>query len=270
MAFLLLNAACFCVFSQNGWNTIFLEDFGGNSVDAPTAGPVNSHVWDRLEFVDAFSDVSYGGDYTITKHYDKNVQWYQGGDHTYPNDKEVGYFMIVNPDASQATHTCYSQEVTGLKMGETYRFSVWTANMMQPNTAGSEQLPYLSISVCEGDQLEMPIARSAYASLVLPVSESSTANQCLDWQELSFEFRLDQDIESAYIMVNMEAPEAMGWDFALDDIRFEVYGGTTGVEDLSHDEDPADGQCYDLWGRRVEPQSGSVFVKNGKKYIRKQ
>lgn len=252
------------VCAQSSWEVLYYEDFGGNSADDPQYGSENKNVNPSLDFA---GDLSIGYDYTITKHYDNNSNWYVGGDHTSPKERDKGYFLLVNPGNEQGAVVIYSKEIDGLKMGQTYRFSIWAANMAKPELLGIK--PCLSLMVSDSQEGSMPIVRNAYAQAVLNVSEKESNDECLDWQEISVEFRLDQDVTSAYILVNVEFPEADGNDFAVDDIRFEVLGDNTGVENWMIDERRLDNRCYDWQGRVIEPKQGDLFIQNGKKYIYK-
>lgn len=204
------------------WDRVYYNDFGGNRTTDNWAGPSLDEIPNHLAYVDAAVDVSYGGDYTVVKHYDNNSTWYNGGDHTFSDDREKGYFVIVNPDASKSQVTAFSTRLTNLCRGVTFRFSAWVANMMKKDASGSNQVPRIGVGVYETANPVTLVSPNAYKEMSVKCAELSDGSQSLGWEELEIEFTMNSDNSEAYFIVVMNAPEAMGWDFAIDDIKIEV------------------------------------------------
>ncbi len=222
--FLLMLIGCVSshLYAQEVWKTVYYNDFGGNSKSDPWAGPAISEVPSSIYYVDAAQDRMYGNDYTVVKHYDNNSDWYIGGDHTNPSDREQGYFVVINPDGAKSDVTAFVTPLKGLCRGVTFRFSAWVANMMLPNKSGSSMIPYVGVGVYESDQPVSLVSPNAYKVEKIPCAEQDINSPSLAWQEVEIEFTMNGNNEEAYFIVVMHQPESNGWDFAIDDIRIEV------------------------------------------------
>ncbi len=210
------------VFAQETWRRVYYNDFGGNNKSDPWAGGELDGVPSNIVYVDALNDRMYGGDYTVVKHYDNNADWYNGGDHTHSNDREQGYFVIINPEGAKSDVTAFSYKLSNLCRGVTFRFSAWVANMMLPNKSGSSMIPHVGVGVYETNEPVTKVSPDAYKVVKVPCAEQSVDSPSLDWQEVVIEFTMNGDNEEAYFIVVMNQPESNGWDFAIDDILIEV------------------------------------------------
>lgn len=236
----LLFASLFAFDANAGdWERIYYNDFGGNSASDPQIGSALSPgetLWDY-----DFDETCRFG-YCILKHFDNNRNWYQGGDHTHPDNKEMGYYLLFNPNSQNKEIAAYRTKLNDLCKGLKIRFSAYVANLVKPNMSGSSPslYPRLSLGVYKGETPEVKVSEQAYDMLDVPVSQKEESDQTLDWQKISIEFTLEADMECAYFIVSMVRPESNGWDFAIDDISIEVVQPeTTGslspnkVENLS-------------------------------------
>lgn len=219
------------VWADDGWVNVFYNDFGGNESSDPLYGsplengstvPYFEVNGDMLPF-EFNENCDFG--YCVLKHTNGNGgQWYSGGDHTYENDKDKGYFVFFNPSDSPKREVAYKTKLTGLCRGITFNFSAYVADLIKPNMSGSGYAIKLSVGVYEGPDPESAlVSESAYQNLSISTSDHSESNPSLDWQKLALTFTLNSDVDEAYFIVSMEQPAANGWDFAIDDIRIDVW-----------------------------------------------
>lgn len=208
--------------AEDIWKTVYYNDFGGNAASDPWAGGEIDGVPGEIAYVDAANESMYGSDYTVVKHFDDNHNWYNGGDHTNPSDREKGYFVILNPNNDQGDVTAFSQKLTGLCRGVTFRFSVWVANMTKPDGDGASHVPTVGVGVYPTSDPVSPVSQKARKVEKVPCASLSDGSQSLGWQDISLEFEMNSDNSEAYFIVVMNQPETNGWDFAIDDIKVEV------------------------------------------------
>lgn len=218
------------VSAETIWKQVFYNDFGGNSETDPLIGdPLSMEEFDYLEYD---PDMRYG--YVVTKHWDSNSNWFNGGDKTWPDNREKGYFVIFNPGNDQNKEpVAYRTKLEGLCRGVNFRFSAYVANLVIPGMEGASGTPKLAVGVYEGDTPTTKVSQNAYKTLTVPTSSQSRSSSSLDWQQLSLEFSLNSERDYAYFIVSMVGPESMGWDFALDEIKIEVEQPKVTI---SHDE----------------------------------
>ena len=215
--------------SAGTWERVYYNDFGGNSASDPHLGPALNHdeVGNHLEY-----DARLLNGYLITKYWEEDDyhSWHNGGDHTSPYDKEVGYFMAVNPDSREGNMSVYRVKIEGLSKGTILRFTAYVANLTRPgDISASENAPNLFLGVYEGSEPANLVSEYAYRQLTVPSVEYDANATSLNWNKMSIEFTLDADKRSAYFIVGMSNPESNGWDFAIDDISIEmVQPETTG------------------------------------------
>ena len=208
--------------SAGTWERVYYNDFGGNSASDPQLGP-------ELSQDERGNDLEYDArllsGYLITKHWDGDDYhfWYNGGDHTFPGDREVGYFMAVNPDSRDGNVSAYRVKVQDLKKGTMLRFTAYVANLTRPgDISASENAPNLFLGVYEGSEPANLVSEYAYRQLTVPSVEYDANATSLNWEKMSIAFTLDADKRSAYFIVGMSNPESNGWDFAIDDISIEM------------------------------------------------
>jgi hypothetical protein len=228
---LLVSLALFSAIeaSAGEWERVYYSDFGGNSATDPHLGPelTQDEMCNDLEY-----DTRLLSGYLITKYWEgaDYHSWYNGGDHTSPDDKEIGYFMAVNPDSRDGAVPVYRVKQENLCKGTKFRFTAYVANLTRPDDiSASEVPPVLFLGVYNGPEPKTRVAEYAYAMMTISSDEHDANATSLNWQKMSIEFTLNSDMDFAYFIVGMQNPEANGFDFAIDDIsiemeRFEVTG----------------------------------------------
>ncbi len=218
------------VSAEGFWKRVYYNDYGGNSRTDALIGPelAAGETHQSLEY-----DPSLQWGYVLTKHWDNNSEWYNGGDHTFPDDRETGYFLIINPDNRNDEIVAYKTRLDGLCRGVMFRFTAWVANMTKATSSTAGFQPVLGVGVYEGETPTVKVSDQAYKKLTVPASNHSNDAQALDWQKLSIDFTLNSDRSYAYFIVTMVQPESNGWDFAIDDISIEVLQPKV---DISHND----------------------------------
>ncbi len=217
--------------AEDFWKRVYYNDYGGNSTTDPWLCPTGLSADETHESLEWDDQIRYG--YVLTKHWDNNSDWYNGGDHTFPDNREQGYFLIINPGYSDKELTVYRTRLDGLCRGVTFRFTAWVANMVKASAASAGFQPKLAVGVYEGPDPEVKVSEKAHEEIILTASDHSNSAQALAWQELTMDFTMNSDRSYAYFIVSMIQPETNGWDFALDDIKVEVLQPKV---EISHDE----------------------------------
>ena len=204
------------------WERVYYNDFGGNSATDP-------HLGSELTQDEMCNDLEYDArllsGYLITKYWEgaDYHSWYNGGDHTSPDDKEIGYFMAVNPDSRDGAVPVYRVKQENLCKGTKFRFTAYVANLTRPDDiSASEVPPVLFLGVYNGPEPKTRVAEYAYAMMTIPSDEHDANATSLNWQKMSIEFTLNSDMDFAYFIVGMQNPEANGFDFAIDDISIDM------------------------------------------------
>ncbi|MBR4713059.1 MAG: T9SS type A sorting domain-containing protein [Paludibacteraceae bacterium] len=207
--------------SAGAWERVYYNDFGGNSASDPHLGPelTQDEMCNDLEY-----DAQLMNGYLITKYWDEaDHLWYNGGDHTFPDNKEVGYFMAVNPDSRDGAVPVYRVKLENLYEGTKLRFTAYVANLTRPDDiSASEVPPVLFLGVYNGPEPKIRVAEYTYAMMTIPSDEHDADATSLNWKKMSIEFTLNSDMDFAYFIVGMQNPEANGFDFAIDDISIEM------------------------------------------------
>lgn len=205
--------------AETFWKRVYYNDYGGNSANDPWIGnPLGEgETFQSLEF-----DETAQWGYCILKHFDNNSNWYNGGDHTFPDNREIGYFLLINPDNTDKEVVAYKTRLDGLCRGVRFRFTAYVANMVMPGKNGDGDPPVLAVGVYEGDSPTVRVSQNAYSVMTVPVSDHSPSRSDLEWNKLSLDFVMNSDRDYAYFIVSMVQPATMGWDFAIDDITVEV------------------------------------------------
>jgi gliding motility-associated-like protein len=217
--------------AEDFWKRVYYNDYGGNSTTDPWLCPTGLSADETHESLEWDDQIRYG--YVLTKHWDNNSDWYNGGDHTFPDNREQGYFLIINPGYSDKELTVYRTRLDGLCRGVKFRFTAYVANMVKASAASAGFQPVLAVGVYEGPDPEIKVSENAHQKKTLTASDHSNSDQALDWQELTMDFTMNSDRDYAYFIVSMIQPETNGWDFALDDIKVEVLQPKV---EISHNE----------------------------------
>jgi len=212
------------------WKRVYYNDFGGNSKTADLIGPELA-PGETHESLDWDPTLQWG--YVLTKHWDNNSEWYNGGDHTFPDDRETGYFLIINPDNRNDEIVAYRTRLDGLCRGVHFRFTAYVANMTKASSSTAGFQPTIGVGVYEGENPEVRVSQNAYGYMQIPADDHSNSDPSLKWLPLSIDFTMNSDRDYAYFIVTMVQPESAGWDFAIDDISVDVLQPKV---EISHDE----------------------------------
>ena len=226
--------------SAGVWERVYYNDFGGNSASDPHLGPAlnQDEVGNHLEY-----DARLLNGYLITKYWEEDDyhSWCNGGDHTFPYDKEVGYFMAVNPDSREGNMSVYRVKMEGLSKGTMLCFTAYVANLTKPSDiSASENPPVLFLGAYDSPEPKNRISEYAYTMLTIPSVEYDANATSLNWNKMSIQFTLNADRDYTYFIVGMANPESNGWDFAVDDISIEmVRPETTGSLSSNRADNPS-------------------------------
>ncbi len=193
----------------------------GNSPDLPTVVPGAST---SLTYVavsgNPATPTPLDGQYTITNNVPNNYTgsvWHSGStDHTGdPN----GYMLYENPLST--TGEFYRQQIDNLCGGVKYEYAAWFANTDLPNL-GVNLLPNLTFIVQTLDGTVLATYNSG------PIPQSAV----MTWNHYGFMFELPAGLSSVIVSIQDNTvigsgPNAVGNDFAIDDITFRPCGPTT-------------------------------------------
>lgn len=216
--------------AEEFWKRVYYNDYGGNSTTDPWLCPTGLSADETHESLEWDDQIRYG--YVLTKHWDNNSDWYNGGDHTFPDNREQGYFLIINPGYSDKEMTVYRTRLDGLCRGVKFRFKAWVANMVKASAASAGFQPVVALGVYEGPDPEVKVSEKAYSEkYTITASDHSNSASSLAWELVTMDFTMNSDRDYAYFIVSMIQPETNGWDFALDDISVEVLQP---VVEISH------------------------------------
>ena len=141
------------------WKCVYYNDFGGNSKTADLIGPELA-PGETHESLDWDPTLQWG--YVLTKHWDSNSEWYNGGDHTFKDDRETGYFLIINPDNRNDEIVAYKTRLDGLCRGVHFRFKAYVANMTKASSSTAGFQPTIGVGVYEGEKPEVKVSEQAY------------------------------------------------------------------------------------------------------------
>ena len=104
---------------------VYKEDFQGNSTADPVVSPVDL-IGGRSDLV--FSTSPNWGRYSLMK-YGANAVHLYTDDHTYPNDRNRGYYMLIDPDNNQMNAILYEYDILGLCSMPTLNLTCWAVDL---------------------------------------------------------------------------------------------------------------------------------------------
>ncbi len=225
------------------WRCIYTLDFGGNDASDPQFRGTPLTADEGTSAVGFKPMISQGNKYTIGKYNDKSISgsnsnWQNlEGDHTHSDDKNRGYFLMLDcPQGCGGTTgvTCasnfldYTQssiyEKTlsdNLCTGVTFKFQVFVANMglVDASSAGS----FITLGIYDDNGVKLWEREGLAIPLGTPGTES------LDWHEVSGEFSIPSTANTSSIHFRVYPlsagkpnAETGGYDFGLDDISIYV------------------------------------------------
>lgn len=211
------------------WRRIYFLDFGGNSTDDPVYSGTPLKSFQGSTSIKHSQKVSLDTKYTIGKYADKNnsASWISmAGDHTYPDDPNRGYFLMLNcPDElNYPTDVMYEKELTSaICSGVTFKFEAFVCNM-EAVCSASKGVNYVTLGIYDGS------GNKLWENPATAIGSGSvTASGSMAWIPISGTFSVDPktDLSSIkfkiYPILDSKAgatPE--GYDFGLDDIAIYV------------------------------------------------
>lgn len=226
-----LVLSLFCgVANAMEWRTINYLDFGGNDADAP-----NSIAWDmnadgrygttELGYVEGKSYDDYNripqNRYFILKSLNgRKADWSSGGDHTYEDDPNRGYYMFFDP-TDENIKVWYRYDLVGLCTGVKFKFSFYMANI---HSSLDGQDCTLALVVADGNQTSNELERKE-----VDLTRYNSTPDKINWMEQVLEFK--NEVESgfngdrlAFMILPIENfdPNRAGNDFCIDDIKVEI------------------------------------------------
>lgn len=218
---------------------LFREDFGGNDPNDPRVGttPVSGMSYTQLTS-DRFG-VMGAGKYLVTKSgycngdtsvnnlpQNRRSQWHLQDDHTYPNDRTRGYLLEIDARADNAAF--YQTTIEHLCEGIELTFSAYVANVMtwgqymgRPGMYAYPRLKFVLTNPTNYSEL------ATYDTGDIPF-DSAFINDYACWQESSkwqlvgMNFTVPVGVEAIQLSIYNNVDNAIGNDFALDDIEIHL------------------------------------------------
>lgn len=230
---LLLLATCLSTLALNAmeWQTVFKEDFGGNSLDAPALGQtapegLNSDCYFITNPMDCyfkrFDNIAYllkaAEKVVLTKNGISNtlaeISLYsnhslsKGSDHTISGNTDKGYYMFVRKNGS-GSKLIYRKEVTIPSGSQKFKASAWFSCAIQSPTG-----------VLGGLNLEVRKPTGELIGDKFQAFKSQKAN--LTWQEMTLEFdKPDKNCNKVIVIIKND--DASCSEFAIDDIKVSAW-----------------------------------------------
>lgn len=232
--------------SAQEWRRVTFVDFKGNSAADPDYRSAALSNSDEGETDLQFSaGPTKGNKYMIAKHpgASRPDNWVTGGDHTHLDDKNIGYYLMIDCPASARggntsggedseeldypNQVIFRKTLSNVCPGVKYKFEAFIANMSKDDKQ----------NLLSGSKISLGIFNSSGAKLwerdppvMAPNSDPNA--EALNWQEVSGVF---EDVSSnggslvfKVYPVNGSNPGAVtnGFDFGIDDIAIYVQQPT--------------------------------------------
>lgn len=149
-----------------------------------------------------------------------NPGWHQNlKDHT-PDD-EYGRFLLMN--AVSTHNVLFQKTVTGLEPNTLYTFSMWLANIFDPNYKDRcypDAAVRLMVTIVDGDgtQKDRPLTIFKYNTGNIPAQETLENI----WQEYGGVFKSNSP--TCTIIIRNQGRGGCGNDFAMDDLMIKKKG----------------------------------------------
>lgn len=237
---LLLFVFCGMTAQATEWRRIFFLDFGGNSESDPvfrTEGLSGDEGSTEMKFSPTITKTNK---YCIAKYAENNINgWLFGGDHTHADNKNEGYFLMVDCEKRDDMLTMFDKTLTsGLCTGVTFKFEAYVALLTEGDDASGGS-SYITLGIYTDNSTTPLWQRDAY-----PVDVSNDGETALNWQKIEGEFSIPvgTDLSSGihfkiYPTMSDGTPYSStgGYDFGLDDIA--IYASQPSV---SFDKDPSE------------------------------
>ena len=188
---------------------IYKEDFGGNDGNDPNFSPVGLPA--------GYTDLTYRGSafpgggtsnyYTLVKR--PELAWHEyerTDDHTYPNDTNKGYLMVVDPSSNNLGSILYQTVINNLCSEMVLSFSAWFVDLYPTHTSPSIEMQMVDVST----------------GAVLITTGIITIAKKKPWEQYGFNFRLPKGVSSVrFKIINREVSQA-GNDLGIDDIEIRT------------------------------------------------
>ena len=218
---------------------LFREDFGGNDPNDPRVGttPVSGMSYTQLTS-DRFG-VMGAGKYLVTKSgycngdtsvnnlpQNRRSQWHLQDDHTYPNDRTRGYLLEIDARADNAAF--YQTTIEHLCEGIELTFSAYVANVMtwgqymgRPGMYAYPRLKFVLTNPTNNSEL------ATYDTGDIPfdsafINDFNCWQESSKWQLVGMNFTVPVGVEAIQLSIYNNVDNAIGNDFALDDIEIHL------------------------------------------------
>ncbi len=214
------------------WRVVESTDFGGNSTDDPAICKTRPtevetdllwYDWASLYQAGNFMVIKAtqlatvgtknGIEYNLTN-WGTNPsasgmpKWAKGGDHTHPDDPNIGYYMAFDCPNTGSDLKLYKKVLPITCTGVKFRLEAYFGALADDLAANK-----VTVSIIGGDK----VLDKSSASL-----EPAT-DKILKWTQLSAEFTVDDpNINSVDFLVEANECMSTGWDIAMDDITISV------------------------------------------------
>ena len=218
------------------WRRVVNMDFGGNSTSADAicnTKPSSDEMETDLEWIG--QNTMFGpGKYIIIKateladvgkgcnltnwgeSYTGMPRWVKGGDHTFPDDPNMGYYMAFDCTPNVNRLKLYKKVLPVSCAGVEFKLEAYLAALNDKDVAANT----VSVSIIGGGKT----LASEELNLKTPT------NGKINWEQLSVTFKVDDSsISSVDFMVESLINMSSGWDIALDDITISVNQPTIDI-----------------------------------------
>ena len=226
---------------------LFREDFGGNDPNDPRVGatPVNGMTYRQL-LTDAWQSMG-SGKYLVTKSgycngdtsvnnlpQNRRSQWHLQDDHTYPNDRTRGYLLEIDARADNAAF--YQTTIERLCEGTELTFSAYVANVMtwgqymgRPGMYAYPRLKFVLTNPTNNSEL------ATYDTGDIPfdsafINDYNCWQESSKWQLVGMNFTVPVGVEAIQLSIYNNVDNAIGNDFALDDIEIRLCAPPVTIE----------------------------------------
>lgn len=191
---------------------LFREDFGGNNPEDPEAKGSGIPECEGYTYDDNPVDYSKKGKYAIRKiAVSGHAEWYNSIiDHTYPDDKNKGYFMQV--DASHLACQFYETQIDDVCEGSTLYVSLYGTSCTRRTTDLNAQIRLVVEDAGTGVEID-------HYDIEMPNAQKG------EWVQYGFSFTVPTNCTSIiYRIINNADPNIIsgGNDFCLDDIEIRA------------------------------------------------
>lgn len=220
------------------WRLISFQDFGGNAATDPlfSSTKISGEQGTSSIGFTAGSLSSIATQYSLGKYAPetgKPTGWVSGGDHTHPEDRNKGYFLMLNCPPACGVGTLNTNCTTGyldysenyiyqktlsqnLCSGVTFKFEAWVTNMLDEEQNVNGSFITLGVYDANGKIKELP------ATNAIPACGYGATE--LNWQKIEFVFDVPAtaDLSEINFRIYPVGAEGSGFDFGLDDIAIYI------------------------------------------------